>query len=60
MMWLDLGARLGFALFMTAGFAAGLGLYTALAPSHPDAVRGCGGIFLWSFVLIWCVTGRNS
>jgi hypothetical protein len=57
---LDIVARLGFSLFITAGFAAGLCLYTGMTLSSPNLVRACGGVFLWTLALISCVTSRGS
>jgi hypothetical protein len=57
---LDIVARLGFALFITAGFAAGLCLNNAMTLSSPNLVRACGGVFLWTLILISCVTSRGS
>ena len=57
---LDFVIRLGFAAFITVGFAAGLSLRPGLCPSHPSTVVGCGAILLWTFVLIWCMTGQRS
>ena len=45
-------ARVGLALFVTTGFAAGLNLYTSLSPSDPDLFRVCGGVFFWSLALV--------
>jgi hypothetical protein len=53
-------ARLGFSLFITAGFAAGLCLYAGMSLSSPNLVRTCGGVFLWTLALISCVTSRGS
>jgi hypothetical protein len=57
---LEIVARLAFSLFITAGFAAGLCLYTGMTLSSPNLVRACEGFFLWTLALISCVTSRGS
>jgi hypothetical protein len=57
---LDIVARLGFSLFITTGFAAGLCLYSGMTLANPNFVRACGGVFLWTLALISCVTSRGS
>jgi hypothetical protein len=58
---LDIVTRLGFSLFITAGFAAGLCLYNGMTLStSPNMVRACGDVFLWTLALISCVTSRGS
>ena len=57
---LDIVTRLGFSLFITGGFAAGLCLYAGMTPSSPNMVRACGGVFLWTLALISCMTNRGS
>jgi hypothetical protein len=57
---LDIVACLGFSLFITAGFAAGLCVCTDMTLSSPNLVRACGGVFLWTLALISCVTTRGS
>jgi len=56
---LDLAARLGLSLFITAGFAAGLSLYAGLTFADPNMVRACEGMFFWSSALILCGTSRR-
>ncbi len=56
---LDLVARLGFALFITAGFAAGLSLDAGTPLSDANLVRACEGVFFWSLALISCGAGRR-
>ena len=60
MQLLDIVARLGFSLFITAGFGAGLCLYTGMTLANPNLVRECGGVFLWTLALISCVTSRRA
>jgi hypothetical protein len=57
---LDVVMRLGFSLFITAGFAAGSCLYTGVPLSSPVLVDVSGGIFLWTLALISCVTNCGS
>jgi hypothetical protein len=57
---LDVVARVGFSLFITAGFAAGLCLNASMSLSSPMLVTACGGVFLWTLVLISCMTSRGS
>jgi hypothetical protein len=64
---LDLGleclaiiAKLGFAVFLTVGFVAAIGLTSGMSFVNPMAVRLCAGFFLWSLVLISCVTSRRA
>jgi hypothetical protein len=57
---LNIVARLGFSLFITAGFAAGLCLYAGMSLSSPNLVTACGAVFLWTLVLISCMTSRGS
>jgi hypothetical protein len=57
---LDIIVRLGIALFITAGFSAGLCLYTGTTLYSPYLVRACGGVFLWTLAVISCVTSRGS
>jgi hypothetical protein len=57
---LDIVARLGFSLFISAGFVAGLCLCTGMTLSSPNLVRACGGVFLRTLALISCVTSRGS
>ena len=57
---LEIVARLAFSLFITAGFAAGLCLNASMSLSNPNLVTACGGVFLWTLVLISCVTSRGS
>ena len=52
--------RLVFAIFMTLGFAAGLGLSGGTTLTNQIAVRLCEGFFLWSLALISCVTSRRA
>jgi hypothetical protein len=44
--------RVGLALFLTAGFAIALDLYTGLTMGSPSMVRACAGVFLWTLVLV--------
>jgi hypothetical protein len=60
MQLIDIVARFGFSLFITAGFAAGLCLYTGMTLASPNFVTACGGVFLWTLALISCVTSRGS
>ncbi len=53
-------ARLGFSLFITTGLAAGLGLYAGMNTASPNGIEACGAVFLWTLVLISCVTCRRS
>ncbi len=53
-------ANLGFAVFLTVGFMAAIGLQIGMNPVNPNAVRLCAGFFLWSLVLISCVTSRRA
>jgi hypothetical protein len=49
----------GLALFLTAGFAIALNLYTGLTIGSPNMVRACAGFFVWTLVLVSCsVPGR--
>jgi hypothetical protein len=64
---LDLGleflatiARLGFAVFLTVGLVAAIRLTNGMNPVNPIAVPLCVGFFLWSLVLISCVTSRRA
>jgi hypothetical protein len=57
---LAMAARLGFVIFLTVGFAAGLGLSDRTSLTNPIAVRLCEGFFLWSLALISCVTSRRT
>ena len=57
---LDVVARVGFSLFITAGFAAGLCLNASMSLSSPNLVTACGGVFLWTLLLISCMTSRGS
>jgi hypothetical protein len=57
---LDIVARLGFSLFITSGFSAGLCLYAGMTLASPNLVRACGGVFLWTLALISCMTSRDS
>ena len=52
--------RLVFAIFLTLGFAAGLGLSGGTNIASPIAVRLYEGFFLWSVALISCVTSRRA
>jgi hypothetical protein len=45
-------ARVGLALFVTTGFAAGLNLHTSLSPSDPQMIRVCEAVFFWSLALV--------
>jgi hypothetical protein len=56
---LILVARLGFSLFITAGLAAGLGLYAGKTFSDPNSVWACQAMFFWCLVLITCMTSRR-
>jgi hypothetical protein len=60
MEWLALVARFGLALFFTAGFAAGLGLYVDKAITGPYLVQACGGFFVWVLALLSCVVSRDT
>jgi hypothetical protein len=53
-------ARLGFAVFLTVGLVAAIGLTSGMSIVNPIAVPLCTGFFLWSLVVIWSVTGRNA
>ena len=53
-------ARLGLALFLTAGFAAGLSLNTSMTLASPNMVRACEGFFFWALALISYVTSRRA
>jgi hypothetical protein len=53
-------ARLGLSLFLTAGFAAGLSLYTGMTLANPNMVRACEGVFLWALARISCTTSRSA
>jgi hypothetical protein len=57
---LDLAASVGLALFVTAGLAAALGLYTGLTLSSPHLISACEGFFLWSLALFSVVTSARS
>jgi hypothetical protein len=57
---LDIVARVAFSLFITAGFAAGCCLNASMSLSSPTFVTACGGVFLWTLVLISCMTSRGS
>jgi hypothetical protein len=52
--------RLGFAVFLTVGFVAAIGLTSGMNITSPIAVRLCEGFFLWSLVLISCDTSRRA
>jgi hypothetical protein len=52
-------ARLGLSLFLTAGFAAGLRLYTGMTLASPNMVRACVGVFFWTIPIISCTTSRR-
>jgi hypothetical protein len=60
MEWLALVARLGLALFFTAGFAAGLGLYVNTVIIGPYLVQACGTFFVWVLGLLSCVVSRDT
>ena len=60
MQLLDIVVRLGFSLFITAGYAAGSCLYSGMTLANPNFVSACGGVFLWTLALISCVTSRGS
>jgi hypothetical protein len=49
---LEVAARVGLALFVTTGFAAGLNLCTSLTPSDPNMIRACEAVFFWSLALV--------
>ena len=53
-------SRLGLALFLTAGFAAGLSLNTGMTLASPNTVRACEGVFFWALALISCTTSRRA
>ena len=55
---LGLIARVGLALFLTAGFAGALVLYAGMTPSSPNVIRACEGFFFWSLALISCTMGE--
>jgi hypothetical protein len=57
---LELLARLGFAGFLTMGFVAAIGLTSGMSIVNPIAVPLFAGFFLWSLVLISCVTNRRA
>jgi hypothetical protein len=57
---LELAAKLGLSLFITAGVAAALNLYAEPALSRPNMIRACVGSFLWSLALIWGVTNPHQ
>jgi hypothetical protein len=57
---LVMAARLGCAIFLTMGFAAGLGVSGGTTLANPIAVRLCVGFFLWSLALISYVTSRRT
>jgi hypothetical protein len=59
MEWLAIVARLGFALFLTAGFAAGLSVYADMTFASPNLVPACEGVFFWALALISCGTSRR-
>jgi hypothetical protein len=58
--FLALIAKLGFAVFLTVGFVAAIGLTSGMNPVSPIAVRLCAGFFLWSLALISSVTCRSA
>jgi hypothetical protein len=60
MEWLAIIARLVLALFFTAGFAAGLGLYHDRALKSPSLVQACGIFFIWVLALLSCVVCRDT
>ena len=45
-------ARVGLALFVTAGFAIALALYAGLTMPSPNMIRACEGVFLWTLALV--------
>jgi hypothetical protein len=53
-------ANLGFAVFLTVGFAAGSGLTSGMSLTNPIAVRLGAGFFVWSLALISSVTSRRA
>ncbi len=53
-------ARLGLALVMTVGFAAGLSLNNGMNLASPFFVKVCGRVFLWALALVSCVTSRSK
>ena len=53
-------AKLGYAVFLTVGFVAAIGLQSGMNPVNPNAVRLCAGFFLWSLVLVSCATSRRA
>jgi hypothetical protein len=57
---LSIIAKLGFAVFLTAGFVAGLGLTSGVGLTDPIGVRLCAGFFLWSLALISCFISSHS
>jgi hypothetical protein len=52
--------KLGFAVFLTLGFVAAIGLTSGMNPVNPIAVPLCAGFFLWSLALISSVTSRSA
>ncbi len=55
MRWLAVVARLGLALFLTAGFASGLRLCTDTALISPQLEQACACFFIWVLALLSCV-----
>jgi hypothetical protein len=53
-------AKLGFAGFLSVGFVAAVGLTSGVNPVNPIAVPLFAGFFLWSLVVISCVTSRRA
>jgi hypothetical protein len=53
-------AKLGFAGFLAVGFVAATGLTSGMSLVNAIAVPLCAGFFLWSLVLISCVTSRRA
>jgi hypothetical protein len=57
---LTIAERLGLSLFLTAGFGAGLGLYTGNNLATRTLVEGCGYFFLWSLALVSAVSSHPA
>ena len=45
-------ARVGLALFLSAGFACALGLYAGLPADNPKMSRACACFFSWCLLLL--------
>lgn len=57
---LDGVEQLGLSLLITAGFAAGLSLYTGMTLASPNLIRACEAMMFWTLALVSCMKSRRS